>query len=195
MKKIFVFIAASMVMLTACNSSKEQKNEESVDSTANVESQEVMTETTSNELDSINNAPKTVALCKEFIDFEAEYNGKVQKFSDYFKGQPVLVDFWASWCGPCRGEVPNLKKIHEKYGDKITVLGVATWDEPQETLKAIEEEGITYAQMLNAQEAGSNAYNFDGIPEIILFAPDGSIIQRGLRGAEIEKAVANLLGI
>ncbi len=132
---------------------------------------------------------------KKFRDFEATYEGKTKRLSDYVgKGQYVLVDFWASWCGPCRREIPNLKKIYEQYkGDKFTVLGVATWDEPANTLKAIEEDGVTYPQMLNAQKAGSDAYAIDGIPEIILFGPDGTILKRGLRGEEIEKAVKEVL--
>ncbi len=132
---------------------------------------------------------------KMFTDFEATYEGKTTRLSDYVgKGQYVLVDFWASWCGPCRHEIPNLKKIYEQYkSDKFTVLGVATWDEPANTLKAIEEDGVTYPQMLNAQKAGSDAYAIDGIPEIILFGPDGTILKRGLRGEEIEKVVKEVL--
>ncbi len=128
---------------------------------------------------------------KMFTDFEATYEGKTTRLSDYVgKGQYVLVDFWASWCGPCRREVPNLKKIYEQYkGDNFTVLGVATSDEPANTLKAIEEDGVTYPQILNAQKAGSDAYAIRGIPHIILFGPDGTILKRGLRGEEIEKAV------
>ncbi len=133
---------------------------------------------------------------KMFVDFEAEYAGKTTKLSDYVgKGKYVLVDFWASWCGPCKREIPNLIKVYEKYkGDKFEVLGVATWDKPDATIQAIEMLGITYPQMLNAQKAGSDAYGILGIPEIILFAPDGTIVERGLRGDAIEKIVAEKLG-
>ena len=130
-----------------------------------------------------------------FKDFEAEYDGQVVKLSDYVgKGKYVLVDFWASWCGPCRMEIPNLIEVYNKYkGDKFEVLGVATWDEPDNTLQAIEELGIEYPQIMNAQKAGSDAYGIEGIPEIILFAPDGKIVARGLRGEDIEKKVAEVL--
>ena len=129
-----------------------------------------------------------------FQDFEVEYEGKTSRLSDYVgKGQYVLVDFWASWCGPCRGEIPNLKAAHEKYQDKgLVVLGVAAWDEPEDTKKAIEEDGITYPQILNSQDAGTNVYGIKGIPHIILFAPDGKVVKRGLRGAAIEVELSKI---
>lgn len=132
---------------------------------------------------------------KMFQDFEAEYEGKVTKLSDYVgKGKYVLVDFWASWCGPCREEIPTLIKVYEKYkGDKFEVLGVATWDNPKDTKKAIEQLSIPYPQMLNAQKAGSDVYGINGIPQIMLFAPDGTLIKKDLRGEEIVKAVEEAL--
>lgn len=132
---------------------------------------------------------------KMFVDFSATYEGKTTRLSDYVgKGKYVLVDFWASWCGPCKAEIPNLIKVYNTYkGDRFTVLGVATWDEPQNTLKAIDQLAIPYPQMLNAQYAGSDAYGIEGIPQIILFGPDGTIIKRDLRGEAIEKAVADCL--
>jgi len=132
---------------------------------------------------------------KQFKDFSAEYEGKVTKLSDYVgKGKYVLVDFWASWCGPCRAEIPNLINVYNKYkGDKFEVLGVATWDEPADTKKAIKELNIPYPQMMNAQKAGSDAYGISGIPQIILFGPDGKIVKRNLRGEALEKAVAEAL--
>lgn len=132
---------------------------------------------------------------KIFKDFEAEYEGKVVKLSDYVgKGKYVLVDFWASWCGPCRAEIPNLLSVYEKYkGDRFEVLGVATWDKPEDTKTAIEQLNITYPQIMNAQYAGSNAYGINGIPQIILFGPDGTILKRNLRGAAIEEAVKEVL--
>ena len=132
---------------------------------------------------------------KKFKDFEAEYEGEVTKLSDYVgKGKYVLVDFWASWCGPCRAEIPNLIKVYNQYkGDKFEVLGVATWDKPEDTQKAIQQLGIPYPQMMNAQKAGSDAYGISGIPQIILFGPDGTIVKRNLRGEAVEKAVAEVL--
>ena len=75
-----------------------------------------------------------------------------------------------------------------KYkGDKFEVLGVATWDKPELTKKSIKDLGIPYPQILNVQKAETDIYGIEAIPEIILFDPDGVIIARGLRGANIEK--------
>ena len=137
-------------------------------------------------------AKERTAVGKMFVDFEAEYNGKVQKLSDYVgKGKYILVDFWASWCGPCRAEIPNLINIWKEYKDSnFDVVGIASSDDPKDTERAIEELGIEYPQILNAQRAGTEPYGILGIPTIILFGPDGTILARDIRGEEIGEAVA-----
>ena len=126
-----------------------------------------------------------------FTDFEVDG----VKFSDFIgKGKYVLVDFWASWCGPCRGEMPNLRNVYEKYhGDKFDMLSVAVWDKPEDTVKAAEEEKIVWNQIINAQRIPTDIYGIQGIPHIILFGPDGTILKRNLRGEAIAKAVEEAL--
>ena len=130
----------------------------------------------------------------KFKDFAVEYDGKTTRFSDYVgKGQYVLVDFWASWCGPCRAEIPNLIAAYNKYKEKgLVVLGVAVSDKPEATLKAIEDEKIPYPQIINSQQIATSLYGIRGIPEIMLFGPDGTIIKQGLRGENIEKTLAEI---
>lgn len=118
----------------------------------------------------------------------------ISALDEISKHKLTIIDFWASWCGPCRGEIPTIIELYNKYaGEKFEVLGVATWDEPEDTKAAIEELGIKYPQIMNAQKAGSDAYGIEGIPQIILFGPDGTILRRDLRGEEMVKAVEEAL--
>ena len=134
-----------------------------------------------------------------FIDFSVQQDpsnpGSVVRLSDYVgKGKYILVDFWASWCGPCRMEIPNIKKVWTKYhGDKFDVLSIALRDDPADTIAAAEEEGVCWNQILNAQLIPVKLYGIEGIPTLILFAPDGKIVARGIRGPEIEETVAAFL--
>lgn len=130
----------------------------------------------------------------QFVDFEVANDSTVQRLSDYVgKGKYVLVDFWASWCGPCIRETQVIKEILQEYGPKgLEVLGVAVWDEPQNTLQAIEKHQLPWPQILNAQTIPTDLYGISGIPCIILFGPDGTIISRDKQDAELKADVARV---
>lgn len=137
------------------------------------------------------------AVGKMFTDFEVlAEDGAKQKLSDYVgKGKVTLVDFWASWCPPCRAEIPKLQTLKSKYGDKFNVLGVAVWDNPDDTRKAIDELAITWPVIIGTGKLTepTDLYGINSIPHIIIFGPDGTIMSRGLTGDNLANKLAELL--
>ncbi len=119
------------------------------------------------------------------------------KLSDYVgKGKYILLDFWSPWCGPCRREMPNIKAVYDKYnGEKFDVVSIAVWErQPVEvTIETAEKLGMTWNQINNAKTEPAELYGVEGIPHLILFGPDGTILKRGFHGAEIEEVVSSYL--
>lgn len=133
------------------------------------------------------------AVAPEFSQPDIE--GKQVKLSD-FRGKYVLLDFWASWCGPCRQENPNVVKVFNQYKDKnFTVLGVSLDRQNGKSawLKAIEEDKLTWTHVSDLkfwQNEAAMKYNIKSIPQNFLLDPNGKIIAKNLRGEELESALA-----
>lgn len=125
-----------------------------------------------------------------------DINGKQISLSS-FKGKYVLVDFWASWCLPCRRENPNVVQAYNKYKNKnFTILGVSLDKEKGDWLDAIESDKLAWTQVSDLQEWNSVAvstFNFNGIPFNVLIDPDGKIIGQSLRGGELDDKLAEVL--
>ena len=113
-----------------------------------------------------------------------------------FRGKYVLIDFWASWCGPCRRENPNVVKTYATYKDKgFEIFGVSLDQNREAWLKAIEADKLVWKHVSDLQywnSAGAQAYQVNSIPQTFLVNPEGRIIAKGLRGAALDNYLAKL---
>lgn len=136
------------------------------------------------------------AVGEKFIDFDGtDMDDNPLKLSDYVgKGNYVLVDFWASWCGPCRAEMPNLKSIYDKHKDNgLVLIGINVWDNKEACITAMEEESMTWPIIYASHDtSATEKYGIQGIPTIILFGPDGTVVNRTARGPQIVELIDSI---
>lgn len=134
---------------------------------------------------------ETVITLSENGDFIQEPG----TFEDFVgAGKYTLVDFWASWCGPCRAETPFVVAAFEKYRDKgLVVIGIPVNDKLDASKKAMQDLGIHYPQVLDPSMKLADQFHVQGIPYILLFDPEGNIVAADLREAQIEEAISKVL--
>lgn len=136
------------------------------------------------------NMVKAAEVGKMAPDFEIKsLDGKLVKLSS-LRGQYVLIDFWASWCGPCRKEIPNLMKVYNEFKDKgLKLIGVSIDDDEAKWKKAVLEEKLNYLQLRDSEKQTMKLYNYNGIPFIVLISPEGVILEKGLRGSKVREKI------
>ncbi|MCR5710708.1 MAG: AhpC/TSA family protein [Bacteroidales bacterium] len=122
-------------------------------------------------------------------------DGTDVSLSDYVgRGKYILLDHWASWCGPCKAEMPIVKKTWEAFhGDRFDVVSIAVSDKREDTIEALSRLDMPWNQIYDGQKIPRDVYGVSAIPHLILFAPDGTILRRGLRGQQIYDTVAEIL--
>ena len=139
------------------------------------------------------------AVGKQFKDFEmADVEGNMHSLSEYIAANKVtLVDFWASWCGPCRAEMPAVKAAYEVYKSKgFGIVGISLDNNKAAWTAAIKNLGLEWAQLSDLQgwnSIGAKLYGVQSIPATVLVAQDGTILARNLRGEAIQEKLAELL--
>jgi len=125
---------------------------------------------------------------------EQDSNGKPLSISDY-KGRVVLVEFWATWCGPCRVELPNVVAAYQKYHDKgFEIVGISLDQDKQKLRDFTQQQGMTWPQFFDGQKWDNKLalkYGVESIPASFLLDGNGIIIAKDLRGDELDAAVAS----
>ena len=143
---------------------------------------------------------KKAFVGKQFIDLEeADPDGNMHKLSEFVgKGRWVFVDFWASWCGPCKAEMPNVVAAYEKYHDKgFDVVGLSFDNKKEPWVKDIAELKMPWTHLSDLKgwkSVASEVYGVNSIPDNLLIDPQGKIVARGLRAKALQDKLAEIFG-
>ncbi len=124
--------------------------------------------------------------------------GKEIRLAD-LRGKVVLLDFWATWCAPCVGELPNLKRAYDRYlaDGKLVIIGISVDDDADRLRSFLKEKDVPWTQIsLGGTESNpiAKSYNVSGVPATFLIGPDGKVVAKDLTGQALHDELAKLLG-
>lgn len=140
---------------------------------------------------------KKTSIGQKYQDFEfSTPDGKKVMLSQYVPaGKIVMLEFWASWCGPCRGEIPHLKMLNETKSDQFSIVSISLDENEADWKKAMKEEGMNWTQITDPRGFEGEiaiAYNITGIPQSLILDREGRIMKVGLRGAFLDAYLEDL---
>ena len=141
---------------------------------------------------------KRIAMGAKYPDIElTNKEGKKVKLSEYVpEGKYVMLEFWASWCGPCRAEIPHLREVYKEYKDKgFEIVSISIDRKDEDWKKAMKEENMVWTQLNDPGEFNgpvAKVYNVQGVPTCILLDKEGRIFKTDMRGAQLDAVLEEI---